>query len=157
MPHSRPTYRLMLMLLGLFSCHANASGQFEAGEYIRDAELSPGWLTITSASSSNLKFHLVTELHAAGDDGEFTHNGVIEESEAVVSGASAVYRSSHEEDKELGTCQLNLQHHQHEITVIQSVKCWWFGVGVDASGIYRKHEFSPEERAAIRHNVGLGH
>lgn len=156
MPYLRPAYCLTGTILVALSHHTSASGQFEAGEYFRDTELTPGWLTITSTSSSSLTFHLVTELRLAGDDGYFTRNGIIEPSEAVVSDASAIYISDLEEDKYLGTCQLKLQQHKNEITVSQSGKCWWFGEGVDASGTYRKHEFSPNERKAILQNIGTG-
>lgn len=128
---------------------ASTPAPFEVGEYLRDGELTPGWLRITSVSSISLQFQLMTELREAADDGERTRNGVVEESEAVIVGASAVYRSNHEEDEDLGVCQLDLQRHKQEIILTQSGKCWWFGEGVDASGTYRKHEFSPELRALV--------
>lgn len=146
-------YRLILTALIAATQHASASEPFQVGEYFRDSELTPGWLTITGASSSVLKFHLVTELRQTGDDGELTRNGVVDESEAAVIGTKAVYRSNQEQHEDIGSCQLDLEQHQQEIIVTQSGNCWWFGEKVNASGVYQKREFSSNTRAALKNEV----
>ncbi len=140
MPHCLSSV-LLAIGLSFVASVAAASPHFSVGEYTRTGDPNYGSLTITDTSRTNFRFRLLALRQFADDpDGGLTRNGEIEEGEAIISGASAVYRSANEEDKELGTCILTFRQSGKAIVVTESGTCWWFGVGVNASGKYRAAE-----------------
>ena len=74
------------------------------------------------------------------DDGGRTHNGVIEEGVVKTSRNKGRYISSNEEDGDLGHCVIDFTFKEKEVVLSQKGKCWWFGVNVNASGLYRMVE-----------------
>jgi hypothetical protein len=138
MPRHRYASTLTAVALALTTCGATASTLFPTGEYTRIEDSNYGSLTITSTSQASFAFRLLALTQFPGDpDGFYTRNGEIADSRAFIRGTSATYRSAYEEDKELGTCILTFRKSGNVITVTESGKCWWFGVGVNASGKYR--------------------
>jgi hypothetical protein len=98
-----------------------------------------GLLKLGRASGGHAPFRLeVTTNPTASDDGFKTRNGIIEDGVLVVHGAAATYRSAYAEDRELGSCTLNVRLLKDAVRVAQGGHCWWFGQDVDASGLYRR-------------------
>jgi hypothetical protein len=143
----RLRFSAAVLLAGLLlGTPVTASPRFPIGEYVRITK-SPsfpqggretGNLRILEASQHRVHFELeVTMNPQYSDDGALTHNGVIDSGEMLFKGKSAAYRSANPDDDTLGTCILNFRQSGHVIVVAQAGKCWWFGVGVNASGRYR--------------------
>jgi hypothetical protein len=98
-----------------------------------------GLLRVLSSERSTPKFRLeVTMNPTVGNDGDQTRNGVIEQGALSREGRVLVYRSA-EGEPSLGTCVLAIRTiDASRVSVSQSGKCWWFGEGVDATGVYRR-------------------
>ncbi len=116
------------------------------GRYVRvtkspqftDGGRETGELLISSVAKGHAEFHLnVTWNPIIDDDGSRTHNGVIEEGVIKISKNKGRYASAYKEDKELGQCIIDFTFKGREVVLSQKGKCWWFGVNVDASGVYR--------------------
>ncbi|WP_457280219.1 hypothetical protein [Polaromonas sp. P5_D5] len=142
----RSTTVLFIAELATAIAPVHAATRFPVGTYVRFTQ-SPsfpldgretGTLRIVEASRNVVRFQLEAAVNPRSDNDEsLSRNGVIENGEFHIKGRSATYRSTNPEDKELGTCVLNLQRSGQVIVVAQSGKCWWFGEGVNASGEYR--------------------
>lgn len=94
-------------------------------------------MQIVESTKKGARFSLVVTMNpSAVDDGFLTRNGVIDGADLVPKGTALIYRSS-EGEPSLGTCVLAVRSvDEKRLRVSQSGKCWWFGEGVDASGLY---------------------
>jgi len=136
---------LLVLLVANSFAASSVAGELQAGRYVRVTK-SPAFLSggretgeliVRASRQGKSSFALVATMNpVASDDGAGTHNGVVEHGVLRQRSKAWVYE---ERDEELGVCRLALRALASEaLDVRQSGRCWWFGEGVDASGIYRR-------------------
>jgi hypothetical protein len=135
---------LFVVLLGIqisiaTPARASESG-WKIGEYkLVNGQASASTLNIQSVEPNRFRFSLVALscVNGCGDpENEMNNNGIVEDGSADIKGDSGTYTSANEEDDDLGHCVLHFKLKQTTVTVRQAGNCWWFGVGVNASGTY---------------------
>jgi hypothetical protein len=126
-----------------------AQSSWKVGTYkLQTDRHNSGLLTLSQLNGKSGSFSLdvVLCMNYCGTDSAINHVGEVENGKMAIRGRFATYMSSglEGEKPDLGICRIDFkQNSVNSIRLKQSGNCWWFGEGVNVSGIYIFEATSP--------------